>query len=49
METTSRITRGVTVADLLTSRDAPAPNCRIATQVDTAAFLSLFRKHVAQL
>jgi purine nucleosidase len=40
VETASRLTRGVTVADLLTSHDAPHPNCLIATQV---------LKHMAQL
>ncbi len=49
VETASRLTRGVTVADLLTSRDAPTPNCQIATQVDAAAFMDLFLKHLAQL
>ncbi|MGK5685176.1 nucleoside hydrolase [Actinoplanes sp. URMC 104] len=49
VEVTSPLTRGVTVADLLTSSDAPEPNCLIATQVDSAAFMQLFLKHMAQL
>ena len=48
-ETASRLTRGVTVADLLTSSGAPQPNCLIATHVDGAAFMQLFLKHMAQL
>ena len=49
VESASPLTRGVTVADLLTSGDAPLPNCRIATQVDSAAFMTMFLKHVAQV
>jgi purine nucleosidase len=49
VEAASRLTRGVTVADLLTSIDAPAANCQIATRVDNVAFMELFLKHVAQL
>ena len=49
VESASRLTRGVTVADLLTANDAPEPNCRIATEVDSGAFMELFHKHMAQL
>ncbi len=49
VEATSRLTRGITVADLLTSHDPPEPNCRIATEVDSGAFMELFHKHMAQL
>jgi inosine-uridine nucleoside N-ribohydrolase len=49
VETASRITRGVTVADLLTSSDALEPNCLIATEVDSDAFLELFHHHMAAL
>jgi purine nucleosidase len=49
VETASRLTRGVTVADLLTEHNSAEPNCRIATEVDSAAFMELFLKHMAQL
>ncbi|WP_210480834.1 nucleoside hydrolase [Naasia sp. SYSU D00948] len=34
--------RGVMVTDLLTSAEPPAPNCRIATDVDVDAFMASF-------
>ena len=49
VETTSPLTRGITVADMLHASDAPEPNCRIATAVDSGAFMRLFLKHMAQL
>jgi len=49
VETTSPITRGVAIADLLTSAEPPAANCRIATDVDVDGFLSLFLHRVASL
>ena len=49
VEATSSLTRGITVADLLTSSDAPQPNCQIATHVDSTAFMDLFHEHMAQL
>jgi purine nucleosidase len=49
VEVNGRLTRGVAVADLLTAADAPEPNCLVATQVDSAAFMELFLKHMAQL
>jgi purine nucleosidase len=41
--------RGVMVTDLLTSTDAPEPNCRIATAVDVDAFTDYFLSSVATL
>jgi purine nucleosidase len=49
VETTSTVTRGVTVADLLTGADPPAPNCEIATAVDVAAFTDLFLDRLGEL
>jgi purine nucleosidase len=49
VETASDITRGVTVADLLTTARPPTPNCRIATAVDAAAFTDLFLDRVRGL
>lgn len=49
VETASPVTRGVTVADLLTSVDPPAPNCEIATAVDAAAFTDLFLDRLGEL
>jgi purine nucleosidase len=43
------VARGVTVTDLLTSADAPAPNCRIATDVDVDAFMALFVDRIGGL
>lgn len=40
--TESEVARGFTVADLLTSADAPPPNCVIATAVDVDEFMSYF-------
>jgi purine nucleosidase len=42
VETQSRVTRGVAVADLLMWEAPPVPNCRIATDVDADAFRTLF-------
>ncbi|UMG94845.1 nucleoside hydrolase [Nocardioides sp. TF02-7] len=49
VETAGRFTRGVAVADLLMWADPPAPNCRIATEVDADAFLALFHDRLAAL
>ncbi|MGK5677711.1 nucleoside hydrolase [Actinoplanes sp. URMC 104] len=49
VEVTSDITRGVTVADLLASRHPPEPNCLVATEVDSAAFIEYFLNHVYSL
>ncbi len=49
VETAGEITRGVTVADLLTSEQPPAANCEIATAVDVAAFTDLFLDRLAGL
>lgn len=49
VETEGRFTRGVAVADLLMWQDPPAPNCRIATEVDAEAFLALFHERIAGL
>ena len=46
VEVCSDITRGVTVADLLATREPPQPNCLVATEVDGAAFIDLFLNHV---
>jgi len=49
VETASPVTRGVTVADLLTTDRPPAANCRIATAVDTGAFRELFLSRISAL
>lgn len=49
VEVCSDITRGVTVADLLASRHPPQPNCLVATEVDSAAFIEFFLNHVYSL
>jgi purine nucleosidase len=49
VETQGRFTRGVAVADLLMWEDPPAPNCRIATAVDSVAFRDLFVERMAGL
>jgi len=49
VETASPITRGVAIADLLTSADPPTPNALIATDVDVDRFLQLFLHRVASL
>jgi purine nucleosidase len=49
VETVGRLTRGVCVADLLTSTDPPAANCEIATDVDADAFMSTFLGRVGAL
>jgi purine nucleosidase len=49
VETTSQVTRGVAVADLLMWEDPPEPNCRIAVDVDAPAFRRLFLDRMAQL
>lgn len=49
VETRSEATRGVTIADLLTSDCPPEPNCEIATAVDVDGFMGLFLDHMANL
>jgi purine nucleosidase len=49
VETASPVTRGVTVADLLTTDRPPEANCRIATAVDVAAFREHFLSRIAEL
>jgi purine nucleosidase len=49
VETASPVTRGVTVADLLTTDRPPAPNCQIATAVDAGAFRELFLRRLVEL
>ncbi|GAB2614913.1 nucleoside hydrolase [Paractinoplanes abujensis] len=49
VEVCSDITRGVTVADLLASRHPPEPNCLVATDVDSPAFIDFFLNHVYSL
>lgn len=49
VETEGRFTRGVAVADLLRWENPPEPNCRIATDVDAAAFRALFLERMAGL
>ncbi|PZE27142.1 nucleoside hydrolase [Curtobacterium sp. MCBD17_028] len=43
------LARGVLVTDLGHGPDAPAPNCRIATEVDVAAFTDHFLGRIADL
>jgi purine nucleosidase len=49
VEVCSDITRGVTVADLLASKEPPEPNCLVATEVDSPAFIEFFLNHVYSL
>jgi purine nucleosidase len=49
VETGGVHTRGVAVADLLTTPDAGPANCRIAVDVDAPAFLDLFLSRIATL
>ena len=49
VEVCSDITRGVMVADLLGARHPPQPNCLVATEVDSAAFIEFFLNHVYSL
>jgi purine nucleosidase len=49
VEVASPITRGVTVADLLASRNPPHANCLVGTEVDAAGFLEFFLDHVQSL
>jgi purine nucleosidase len=49
VETESRVTRGVAIADLLMWEDPPEPNCRIATDVDVPAFRKLFLHRMGAL
>jgi purine nucleosidase len=49
VETASRVTRGVAVADLLMWEDPPEPNCRIAVGVDADGFRRLFLERMAAL
>ena len=49
VESSSPVTRGVAVADLLRWADPPEPNCRIAVEVDTEAFRATFLELMARL
>ena len=49
VEFASALTRGVTVADLLTSHDPPQPNCHVGTEVDSAAFIDFVLGHIFTL
>jgi purine nucleosidase len=49
VECDSPRTRGVAIADLLTTRDAPAANCEIAVDVDPDAFHQHFVGRMAEL
>jgi purine nucleosidase len=49
IEVCSDIPRGVTVADLLAANKPPTPNCLVATEVDSAAFIEFFLNHVYSL
>jgi purine nucleosidase len=49
VETASPVTRGVTVADLLTTDRPPEANCHVATAVDSAAFRELFLSRITGL
>jgi purine nucleosidase len=49
VETSSAVTRGVMVADLLTLDDPPKPNCQIAVAVDSQRFVDLFLERVSAL
>ena len=49
VETSSPVTRGVAVADLLMWADPPAPNCRIAVAVDADGFRAAFLESMAKL
>jgi purine nucleosidase len=49
VETGSRLTRGVAVADLLRWANPPPVNCQIAVDVDAEAFRSYFFEQVASL
>jgi inosine-uridine nucleoside N-ribohydrolase len=49
VETAGERTRGVAVADLLTTDSPPEPNCRIAVAVDTAGFREHLLRALADL
>lgn len=49
VETSSAVTRGVMVADLLTSEHPPEANCEIAVSVDSQAFMDLFLERMLRL
>jgi purine nucleosidase len=49
VETSSVVTRGVAVADLLMWEDPPEPNCQVAVDVDADAFRELFLGRLAGL
>ncbi len=49
VETSSAVTRGVAVADLLMWEDPPEPNCRVAVDVDAEAFREHFLERMAAL
>lgn len=49
VETAGRVTRGVMIADLLTSASPPPPNCEVATAVDSDGFTAVFLERLASL
>jgi purine nucleosidase len=49
VETASRVTRGVTIADFLVTGDPPQPNCAVGVGVDSTRFLELFLDRIAVL
>jgi purine nucleosidase len=49
VETSSPLTRGVAIADLLTSQSPPEPNCRIGVAVDAPGFLAYFFEQLGRL
>jgi purine nucleosidase len=49
VETTSPVTRGVAIADLLLWENPPPANAQVAAAVDAAAFLQLFFDRMASL
>jgi purine nucleosidase len=49
VERSAAVTRGVMVADFLTSNEPPEPNCRVATAVDADRFIGLFQQRIGSL
>ena len=49
VERCSGLTRGVMVADFLTSDQPPAANCQVATAVDADRFIDLFQQRIGSL
>jgi purine nucleosidase len=49
VETSSPLTRGVAIADLLTTGNPPPANCQIATDVDADAFSALLHESIGRL